>query len=252
MEDFVYLSELIIFTTDDVVRYKGNKSTAYSLLRRLQKKDSIRKIRNNLYSCVNPATNSIYASKFQIASSISETSFVSHASAMGFFGMNNQVSYSMYVSSLTKFNNFEFEGIRYEYQQTKTEMLVTSPKYVDKVRISEVERSIIDSIKEMDRITGLEEVLENISLSRVLNEKKLISYLDYHNSKSLYKRVGYLLSLFRLQTKLPLSFFEYCKMKSTNTTVYLTQEAKGSGYFDKDWNLIIPNNMRQYIGEPEL
>lgn len=247
MDDFTYLSKLIIFSTKDVIEYKENKSTAYSLLQRLQKDNKIKKIRNNLYSCVNPATDSIYASKYQIGSSISETSFISHTSALEYYGLNNQVSNSVYVSSLTKFNTFEFEGITYQYQPTNTDLLVNEPKYTDKIRISDLERSVIDSIKEMEKIAGVEEVLSNLSISGILNVEKLKKYLDYNNIQSLYKRVGFILSLYESQNKLPTNFFEYCKEKSSNTTIYLTKDAKQQGSFNKEWNLIVTNNLMYFI-----
>lgn len=252
MDDFTYLSKLIVFSTKDVIEYKGNKSTAYSLLQRLQNNNRIKKIRNNLYSCVNPATNSIYATKYQIASSITKTAFVSHTSALEYYGMNNQVSNSVYVSSLTKFNTFEFEGITYQYQPNKTDMLVDKPKYTDNIKVSSLERSVIDSIKEMEKIAGFEEVLDNLSLLRNLNVEKLKEYLDYNNIKTLYKKVGYLLSIYQSQNKLPSSFFVYCKENSSNTTIYLTQEAKKHGQFNKEWNLILPNNIQYFLNEGEL
>lgn len=252
MDDFTYLSTLIVFTTKDVVAYKKNRSTADSLLQRFQNNNKIKKIRRNLYSCVNPATNSVYASKYQIASSISETSFVSHASALEYYGMNNQVSNFVYVSSLTKFNSFEFDGITYQYQPTNSDMFEDEPKYTDKTRVSDLERSVVDSIKGMEKIAGLEEVLANLSLIRSLNVEKLIKYLNYHNTQSLYKKVGYLLSINRFQNKLPARLFDYCKENSLNTTIYLTQDAKNKGRFDAEWNIVVPKGIQQFINEEEL
>lgn len=103
--------------------------------------------------------------------------------------MNNQVSNAVYVSTLTKFNTFEFEGITYQYQPTKTDLLVNEPKYTDKIRVTDVERSVVDSIKEMEKIAGFEEVLDNLSLLRSLNVGKLTKYLNYNNIQSLYKKV---------------------------------------------------------------
>ena len=108
---------------------------------------------------MNPATDSIYASKYQIGSSISETSFISHTSALEYYGLNNQVSNSVYVSSLTKFNTFEFEGIIYQYQPTKSDLLVNKLKHTDKIRLSDLERSLIGSIKEIEKNAGVEKVI---------------------------------------------------------------------------------------------
>lgn len=55
------------------------------------------------------------ATRYQIAGSITLTSYVSYRSAFAYYGYANQVSYEMNVSSDTAFRNFEYEGITYMY-----------------------------------------------------------------------------------------------------------------------------------------
>jgi predicted transcriptional regulator of viral defense system len=52
---FTELSKMNTFSMDDVYNLVGNKKTASSLVLRLSKKGLVKKIKNNLYTCVNMA-----------------------------------------------------------------------------------------------------------------------------------------------------------------------------------------------------
>ncbi|HHV19564.1 MAG TPA: hypothetical protein GXZ27_12115 [Thermoanaerobacterales bacterium] len=103
------LAKFPVFSIDEVHKLTGNVKTAYSRLGRLMKKDLVRKIRRNIYSPVNPVTGQVVASRYQIACAITDTAYISHHSAFDYYGFANQVFYEMYVSSETKFNNFEYD-----------------------------------------------------------------------------------------------------------------------------------------------
>ena len=53
-------------------------------------------------------TKEAVADKFEIGSNVTETAYVSHHSAFEYHGVMNQVYYEVYVSSESKFKNFEF------------------------------------------------------------------------------------------------------------------------------------------------
>ena len=68
------------------------------------------KIRNGLYTCISGENGGPVANKFQIASSINESSYVSHHSAFEYYGVTDQVYYDVYVSSDMRFHDFIFDG----------------------------------------------------------------------------------------------------------------------------------------------
>ncbi len=70
-----------------------------------------------MYTCVSLQACGPIANRFQIASSITATSYISHYSAMEYYGTTDQVYYDIYVSSETTFNDFEFDGYSYHYIQ---------------------------------------------------------------------------------------------------------------------------------------
>ena len=91
MVGFKELSKMSTFTMSDVYMLVGNKKTASSLVFRLIKKGLVKKIRNDLYSCINLADGSILASRYQIACGINDSAYISYHSAFEYQGMANQV-----------------------------------------------------------------------------------------------------------------------------------------------------------------
>ncbi len=82
------------------------------------------KIRSNLYALVDPSTNDIYSTKFEIATNISETSFICFHSALEYYGIANQVYNDVIVGSLTKFNNFIFNDNEFIFKHANSLALI--------------------------------------------------------------------------------------------------------------------------------
>ena len=102
-----------VFTIENVNRYYEKIESARSAVKRLMAKGLAVKIRNNLYTCISGETDSPLANRYQIASAITPTSYVSHHSAMEYYGISDQIFYEVYVSSEEKFRDFEFDGYTY-------------------------------------------------------------------------------------------------------------------------------------------
>ena len=81
MDVYSQLTKQPVFTIDVVEKISGNSKTAYSQMDRLMKMGLVKKIRNNIYSAVNPVTGQIVATRYQIACAITETAYISHHSA---------------------------------------------------------------------------------------------------------------------------------------------------------------------------
>lgn len=104
-----------VFTIEDVNEYYCNSNTSRTAVKRLMKDGLVAKIRNNLYTCISQETGWPIADKFQIASSINEGSYISHHTAMEYYGIMDRQFYDIYVCSNKFFRDFEFDGYRYHY-----------------------------------------------------------------------------------------------------------------------------------------
>lgn len=237
------LAKLSVFSLSDVENKTENKKTAYSLLYRLMDKGLVKKIRSNVYSCVNPATGGVIASRYQIACASSSSAFISHHTAFEYYGFANQVYYEVYISSETRFRDFEFQGISYKYITSKMNDGVIKPKNSEGIKVTDLERTVIDSIKDFEKIGGFEELLNCISAIHYLNEEKLIAYLNIYNIQALYQKTGFLLEQYMHEIQLSQSFIDYCKSKIGRSTRYLTKEAIYEGDYNSEWKLVVPKGL---------
>jgi len=202
----------------------------------------VKKIRNNLYTCINVADGQPVATKYHIACAINNTAYLSHHSAFEYMGISNQVFYEIYVSSEKRFDDFEFNGITYKYVSSKISSGVIEPKDTLGIRVTSLERTVVDSIKDFEKIGCLEELLNCIESIPYLNENEIIKYLDAYNLQFLYQKTGFLMEHFKDQFRLSDGFIFYCRNKIGKSTRYLTKDS--TKYLNK-WRLVVPEDLFQ-------
>lgn len=243
-----YLTELTkrkIFNYQDFVTIVGDSNLAKNTLQNYLEKGYIKRIKHNLYGVVSLETNECIVNKFLIASNITDTSFVSHHSAFEFYGYYNQVYYNVNVSSISKFNTFEFEENNYTLIKT------SSTDFVDTIRgvkVTSIERTIVDCIKDSGKYCDLEETLNCINLLPYISAKDILKYLELINSKILYKKVGAILSLFKDKLNIPNSFFEKCHEISDSIKGHFDKNKNAHGY-NSEWKIFIYKDLKNYINK---
>jgi predicted transcriptional regulator of viral defense system len=240
MKGYQSLAQKVVFEFNDAFNIFENKATTYSALNRLEKQNLIKKVRNNLYVTINPSTGYAFATKYQIGSSINNDAYISHTSALEYYGYQNQVGRMCYVSSSKRFNSFEYEGIIYKHVSIKSDKGVFTPAYTERIRITDIEKTIIDAIQALGSIISLEELINSLEMIPKLDQNKIMTYLDAYYIQALYQKTGYLLSLFNDAFKFSESFFESIKKKIHKGVLYISDDAKQEGTFIKDYQVIVP------------
>ncbi|MCR4826745.1 MAG: hypothetical protein K5882_07345, partial [Bacteroidales bacterium] len=144
---------------NDVTQIVGNESTAKSLLSAGVKNKTICRVKMNLYCVTDLATLRCAANKYEIASHISDTACVAYHSAMEYHGFGHQLFNEVGVITPYAFKSFEFDGLIYiRHLPTITDGVITPP--MDSlVRVTDVERTVIDCIDRIKYAGGLEELL---------------------------------------------------------------------------------------------
>ena len=165
----------------------------------------MKSVKRNLYVAINIADGMPVVNQYVIASHITENSYVSHHSALSYYGYTNQVYYDVFVSSVLKFNPFEFNGYSYRYIKSRINEGII--KNGDESVITDLERTIIDCINDFDKVGGLEELLLSLSMIPYADEEKMIYYLDCYDKQILYQKTGYLLEYFKTDLGFSYIFF---------------------------------------------
>ena len=187
------LLQLKCFSFDDAAKIFGDERKAKNVLYTLKKKGLLQSVRRNYYATINLETKEAVAAPFEFASSITENSYISHHSAIEFYGLANQVFSDIYVSTGREFREFEFGGRWYHCMKTQRDFGVSLQKTI---RVTDLERTVLDNIKDFDKVGGLEELLRCLEMITVLDEGRLTTYLVKYHNQFLAQKAGCLLSFY--------------------------------------------------------
>jgi predicted transcriptional regulator of viral defense system len=235
--------ELGCFNKSKVIELTGSEAAAKSLLYDYQKKGYIEKVKRNLYATISLETKQPVLSRYQIGSRLFQDAVITHHSAFEAFGYANQVFYEVYVATDSRFRDFEYDGIWYHRMEKNAHMdIVTNGK----LKVTGLEQTIVDSIKDFNKIAGLEEVIRCIMLIPSVKGEKILEVLSAYDNKFLYHKCGYILE--QLQDELGLSneFFEHLSRYTTDGKRYLVKE-NGQNVWNSKWKLYVPKDFVHLI-----
>lgn len=245
------LIKKLIFTHEDLFLCFETQSQAYYWASSARKKKQIMMIKKGLYAAVNPATGLPYVSKFMVASKLTPSSCVAYHSALEYHGLANQVYNIAYVASNERFVKFDFMDIEYEpvkfsYSEGVDEVISSV-----NIRVTDIERTVIDCIDNLRLAGGIEELLGAFEFIKKFNEHKLLRYLELYNKKVLYQKVGYILRQYAEEFQLSEKFFFECHQNIGSSCFYFLKDCLtfGKTELSSEWNIMAPVSLRNdYLG----
>lgn len=243
------LVEMPCFSSQDLTSLIGSYDSARAILHRYMKAGLIERVKHNLYAVISLETGQPIANRFAIGTRAAEGAYISHHSALEYHGFANQVFKEVYVTSPTRFRTFEYGGLRYIGIIPRINSGVE--KRIGAVRVTSLERTVIDSINDIDKIGGLEELLKCLALIPSLKEDKLVACMEDYGKGFLYQKTGYLLSFFKEEWRLRSEFFQLCRERISSTRKYLdhTSPFGLNNALHYEWGLIAPKNPLAIIGK---
>lgn len=234
-----------VFNKHDMINnFESHAQYSNWLAKQLRAKRVV-KVRNDLYVSID-ASGYPMSTKFEIATKIASDAFVCYHSALEYYGVANQVFNLVTVGSNKRFNEFSFDDIDYIRQPVKHFVQVNNIVTAG-VRVTSLERTIIDCINDVDSGGGIEELLNALEQIRVLDEKKLLETLNAYNSIVLYQKAGYVLENFKDKLMLSDAFFNECKSHLTNQIKYFLQDEYQDISYNSTWKLMVPKNLKSRI-----
>jgi predicted transcriptional regulator of viral defense system len=250
MKYYEQLVDMGCFSLADVMSITGNQDTARSVLYSYQKRGLITSVRRDLYAAMSLETKQPIPNRYVIASHITDGSYVTHHSAFEVHGVANQVYYEIYAASANRFAPFEFDRVNYRrVTPSLSAGVATIPNTGASgkaVRVTDIERTVLDSIRDFEKIGGLEETLNCIGLIPRIDENKLLNYLSEYENGFLYQRSGYILSHNAMLFELSNSFFAACQSRIPPAKRYLYKGLQAEPHsFNRDWLLFVPETLNK-------
>ena len=169
-----------------------------------------------------------------------EPYYISHSSALDIHEMTVHPSLSVYISSPVRRIPKEILGatFRFVFIQPKDiwgveDVWVTSSQ---KVKVSDLERTIIDCLDRPDLCGGISEIAKGIWAKRNdVEHSKLVDYAKKLGRKSVVKRLGYLLETYNLGDHETLTGLK--AMLTTRSYSLLDPTLPVSGRYNGVWKL---------------
>ncbi|AZS29581.1 type IV toxin-antitoxin system AbiEi family antitoxin domain-containing protein [Butyricimonas faecalis] len=244
IEQLNILYRLRIFTIEELSEVlNGKLKSVKGLIARYKQQGWIVSIRRNTYCMVDIASKQPVCDKYEIGSHLSHTACISYHTALEFHGLAHQPFNEVFVKSLSRFNSFSFEDVDYTYcRQTKEIIGVMTPKGNPYVRVTDIESTLLDCFDRIDRAGGIEELLHCMEAIVLLDEEKIINYLEKNDKTFLYQKTGYLLERIKEQANISDSLIELCRTKGTKSVKWLTNDEDSDTFVSK-WRMYVPQEL---------
>lgn len=247
MKYYQALAPLGVFSLKQAIEVIGNEYNAKKALTGMIQSKQINRVKKNLYSVIDPVIQYDSMSHFVIASHITEDSFIGLHSAFEFYGFYNQVYNEIQVLSSKRFLDFIYGDYRYRYINSKN---FSQIEYIQGVRVSSIERTIVDSINLLGKSMEEEELVKCLSLIHLVSEEKIKKMLLEYDKDLLYRKVGYVLSFFKEDLNLSDELFDFCKRKSNVLNYgYLSYWNTKRFEFIKEWGLYAYKDLKKLVGK---
>lgn len=245
MKYYEKLVELGCFSRKDLVNLTGSESAAASLIYDYLKKNYIERVRRDTYTVISLETRQPILSRYQIGSHLFSDAYITHHSALDVYGYANQVFYEIYVASTHRFSDFMYNGTIYHRVIPKNNAQVT---VTGGMRVTKLEQTIVDSIQDFEKISGIEEVIRCLLLVPSLDGKKILQTLSEANNGFLYQKCGYIFEELNSSLRLPEWVFEECQKHISNSKRYLTN-TKRSLVYNSKWKLYVPYSLMNFVNK---
>ncbi len=246
MKHYDQMVELGCFSRIELADKLGcSIATAASVIQQYLAKGYIERVRHNFYVVINLATKQPLLSNYALGSRLFPDAFVSYHSAFEVYGYANQVFFEITVTSKHRFRDFNYQGVTFRRASPKGDPEVISEGLI---RVSGLERTVVDCIDDIGRAGGLEELVRCLMLVPSLRAERLLDALSDYKNGFLYQKTGYLMEQMNEEFLLPPSFFDICKKRISGANRYLVKEPIDYEFHEK-WNLYAPSNIKKIVNK---
>lgn len=182
-----------------------------------------------------------------IATALLDNAYISHYSSLSMLGLAERYINKVYISTFKHQRNIKYHDIQIKFIAVIPSRffgIKTIEYYNKKIKISNLERTILDIINKPEYAGGWNEIIDCLKNLEGLNWKLLINYIRKFKNKVLARRVGYILDNLENVTLPKTIEKEIIKFSGKNVYYF---DHKSIGTFDKKWNMVIPYEIQEAL-----
>jgi predicted transcriptional regulator of viral defense system len=199
-----------VFTSAEAIEITGLKdASARSFLRKLVNRGIATRLRSGLFNLVPfelGLEREYLGNPYVVARELTRGKpyYISHASAMDLHGMLTQPQLVVYATSPKPLRGRSVLGTEFRFVHCKPDHFFgTAEQWIDKqekVVVSDIERTVLDGLKQPEYCGGVTEVAKGLWIRRgKVNVARLVDYALRLDVGAVIRRVGYLLDACGIQ-----------------------------------------------------
>lgn len=227
---------LITFGVPKLRNLTGWKTSKINnVLQSLSDKGVIDKIKKNNYVL----SENLKEKSYKIATELVNPSYVSHWSALSYYGFTDQQVETIQLVTTKQFKDIEHQSISIEMTTLNSDRFYGYRK--NDFSIAEKEKALIDSLYMLDKVGGFDEFTKCLENAwNELDKEMFVDYLIKFNNKSMISRAGYLID------KLDLSFDSWNKLRENMSMTYvkLVPGKPRKKNYNNRWNIIVNEEVK--------
>ncbi|MHB1947839.1 MAG: type IV toxin-antitoxin system AbiEi family antitoxin domain-containing protein [Gammaproteobacteria bacterium] len=165
--------------------------------------------------------------------------YLSYGSAFDLHQMVTQPQLIVYVSSPRMMRSRTIQGTEFRFVRCKSsDLFGITEIWIDKnekVLVSDLERTLLDGLRHPAYCGGFSEVAKGFSIKhQTIDPQKLIDYAIKLNVGAVIRRLGYLMELYKIGSRI---YWDFLRTKLTSTYQLLDPELPSEGPHIATWRL---------------
>jgi len=170
-----------------------------------------------------------------------EEYYLSYGSAFDLHQMVTQPQLNVYVSSPRMIRPCTIQGTEFRFVRCKpADLFGITEMWIDKnekVQVSDLERTLLDGLKQPDYCGGFTEVAKGFSIKHsLIDPQKIIDYAIRLDVGAVIRRLGYVMELYQIGSRI---HWEFLQTKITATYQLLDPALPAEGRHIAKWRLLL-------------
>lgn len=241
-----------IFHFEEAKEILKSRPTAANVLTQLIRNGVVTRLKSGLFHLIpfemgferEYLGNPYIVARELASSSNKENYYLSHGSAFNLHQMITQPQFIIYTTTPKMMRSHTIQGTEFRFVRCKKKDLFGIIEiWVDKsekIRVSDLERTLLDSLKKPAYCGGFSEVAKGFSIKhQAIDPQKIIDYATTLNVGAVVRRLGYIMELYQIGSRI---HWEFLQTKLTATYQLLDPDLPAEGRHIAKWrlNLNIP------------
>jgi predicted transcriptional regulator of viral defense system len=239
-----------VFTIDEAQKIYGkNRYATGDFLSELVKRGVLARVKSGVYLVLQAGHENTQLNNWPIiARELMESDmyFLSYYSAMRLNAMTTHPLFDVYITTPKRKKTRKISNITYHFIYSKknhfwgaTSHWVTKQDYV---KVSDVERTILDGLDRPDLCGGLTEVVRGIwAKQKEMNACTLLKYVKKFRTKAAVKRLGFILETFDFDSNVTNVLAK--EMSESKDYIFLDPDSPKVGKYLSRWRVCLNTNI---------